>query len=143
VAVDSQQLQQRLIDFAFASTVAASRLPRDYTCRHVAQQLARSGSSPSGNYAEARSAESPRDFLHKMQLCLKQLREAQSWIAVAVRLRPGAIPPEMSGECNELTAIFQASVTATRRSIARRRKRPRIRNRPAHDSPDASGENKE
>ena len=63
--------------------------------------------SPAGNYAEARDAESNTDYVHKVKLCVKELREAAVWIDVAKRLlRGSAVPAALEKECNELTAIL-------------------------------------
>ncbi len=68
-------LEERLIDFGADICKAVRRLPKDYVGTHLNRQLVRSATSPAANYAEARGAESTRDFVHKMQICLKELRE--------------------------------------------------------------------
>jgi len=76
--------------------------------------LVRSGTSPAPNYGEARSAESRRDFFHKMKVALKELRETSIWLEIIRRkeLSELSVSTELSGilaECNELIAIFVAS----------------------------------
>jgi four helix bundle protein len=68
-------LQDRLIEFGAAVCGALGDLPNDLVGSHVSRQLIRSATSPAANYAEARGAESRQDFIHKMQLRLKELRE--------------------------------------------------------------------
>ena len=84
--------------------------------RHVRLQLTRSATSPFANYGEAQGAESRQDFIHKLKVCLKELRETQAWLKFAERMSfcPERIQSARN-ECDELVAIFVASVrTATR-----------------------------
>jgi len=70
------------------------------------------------NYAEARSAESRRDFAHKMQICLKELRETSVWLRMADRIGlEGA--GVLIGECNELLSIFVSSIKTVKASLCR------------------------
>ncbi len=84
------------------------------------EQLARCATSSAANYAEARSAESRRDFVHKMQLCLKELRETSVWLELLDRLDRAHDVGSLQRECNELTAIFVASIKTARRVVKRR-----------------------
>jgi four helix bundle protein len=89
---------------------------RDQVTDHIAGQLIRSVTSPAANYAEATAAESRRDFVHKMQLCLKELRRSAVWLQFSEELdtgRPGR--SALRQECKELTAIFVASLNTARR----------------------------
>ena len=81
------------------------------------RQLARSATSPVANYAEAREAASTRDYIHKMKLCVKELRETLVWLRIAhgAEFRRNDLDP-MIRECNELIAI---SVTCIRRATSR------------------------
>jgi len=76
-----------LIDFGAGVCDVARRFPRDMVAAHLRRQLIRAATSPAANYAEARSAESRRDFVHKMQVCLKELRETSVWLRFVRRLR--------------------------------------------------------
>lgn len=98
-------------------------MPNDLVGIHLARQLVRSATSPAANYAEARSAESPRDFVHKMQICLKELRETSIWLRLAARAGAARIGSEpLAKECRELIAIFVTSIrTARSRRASRRR----------------------
>jgi four helix bundle protein len=77
-----QDLEDRLIEFAVSVCTIARQLPRDELGSHVARQLIRSSTSPAANYAEAQGAESKRDFVHKMRICLKELRETLVWLTL-------------------------------------------------------------
>ncbi|MDA1231481.1 MAG: four helix bundle protein [Planctomycetota bacterium] len=109
-------LENRLIDFAVRVITVVESLPDSKTGRHIAGQLVRSGTAPAALYGEAQAAESRQDFIHKMKLCLKELRESAIWLKIVER-KP-LCPPErmtsIASECNELIAMFVASTkTAT------------------------------
>jgi four helix bundle protein len=112
-------LSHRLIDFTIRILNVVEALPDSRPGKHIASQLVRSGTSPAPNYSEACSAESRRDFIHKMKICLKELRETQTWLQIVQR-KPLIEPAEkLEGvlcECNELIAIFVASVETAKRN---------------------------
>ncbi len=68
-------LEQRLIQFAVTSIRLAEKLPASFAGRHLSGQLIRSATSPALQYGEAQSAESRNDFIHKLKIALKELRE--------------------------------------------------------------------
>jgi len=68
-------LEERLIDFVLKVDEVIENLPSTKLANHLSGQMVRSGTSPALNYGEAQSAESQRDFIHKMQVILKELRE--------------------------------------------------------------------
>jgi four helix bundle protein len=80
----------------------------------ICDQLVRAATSTAANYAEARAAESRRDFIHKMQVCLKELRETGVWLEIVSRLDDPDRVYALASECNELTAIFVASIKTAR-----------------------------
>ncbi len=106
-------LQDRLIDFAVRVINVVEALPNTRIGNHIAGQLSRSGTSPAPNYGEAQSAESRKDFIHKMKIALKELRETHVWLLMIER-KPFIKPKEKLApvirECNELVAIFVASI---------------------------------
>jgi four helix bundle protein len=109
-------LEDRLITFAVQVCLLTERFPATAIGKHVRVQVARSGTSPFANYGEAQAAESRQDFVHKLKVCLKELRETQAWLKFAERMSfcTDAIPA-VRNECDELVAIFVSSVrTATR-----------------------------
>src|SRR3989337_4495674 len=71
---------KRLIDFAVRIIRTAESLPKTRAGNHIAWQLIRCGTSPAPNYGEAQSAESRSDFIHKMKVSLKELRETRIWL---------------------------------------------------------------
>jgi four helix bundle protein len=111
-------LEDRLLGFAVLACRAIRRFPPSLVGRHVAAQLVRSATSPAANYAEAVAAESRRDFVHKLRVCLKELRETRTWLKFVRRmgLPAGDEIANASRECEELIAILASSIkTATRR----------------------------
>ncbi len=105
-------LEDRLINFAVRVLNVTESLPNTKAGNHIAGQLVRSDTSPAPNYGEAQSAESRRDFVHKMKICLKELRETQIWLRIIER-KPMCEANRLAGiikECDELIAIFVSSV---------------------------------
>ena len=85
----SQQREDRLIDFAVPVMDLVESMPDNRAACHVAGQMIRSGTSPAPNHAEARGAESHEDFVHKMRIALKELRETHVWLRLVARKRLG------------------------------------------------------
>ena len=110
------ELLDRLINFAVMVIRFCSRLPKTYEGRHIAQQLLRSGTAPAPHYGEARSAESTKDFLHKLKLALKEMNESKVWIEIVRRSEmlseKGVVG--IATECDELCKILNASVSKVR-----------------------------
>mgnify|MGYP002625938549 CR=1 FL=1 len=110
-------LEERLIDFAVRIMSVVEALPKDRNGNHVAGQLLRSGTSSAPNYGEAQSAESRKDFIHKMKVSLKELRETHVWLRMAQRkplITPNDRLTPISSECNELISIFVTSINTAR-----------------------------
>jgi len=106
-------LEDRLVAFSVLMLKVADALPKTYAGQHLSGQLTRSGTSPALNYGEAQSGESRRDFIHKVKICLKELRECRVCLKIIDRaelLKDHELVKEGMAECNELTAIFVASV---------------------------------
>ena len=97
---EKYNLENRLIDYAVRVIRLTEALPRTTTGSHIRGQLVRSGTSPAPNYAEAQSAESCTDFVHKLKVALKELRESELWQAgKTVRsLRPENQAAEVSAD---------------------------------------------
>ena len=106
-------LENRLIDFAVRIIRLTEALPSTKAGTHVAGQILRSGTSPAPNYGEAQSAESAADFVHKLKIALKELRETLIWlkiIAQANMIKSTALLAPLRQENDELIAILFASV---------------------------------
>lgn len=110
-------IEARLIQFSIDTILICGKLEGNYASQHLSKQLIRSITSAALNYGEAQSAESPRDFLHKMKLCLKELRES----LVNLKIQRGAELiidikklEDLLKENNELIAIFVASIRTSK-----------------------------
>ena len=102
-------LQDRLVDYAVRIIKLSETLPETKAGKHVSTQILRSGTSPAPNYGEAQSAESTADFVHKLKVALKELRETEIWlkiIAKAKMIRSASLiaplTPETSPGCEHL-----------------------------------------
>jgi four helix bundle protein len=78
-------LEERLLAFSTRIIKLVEELPHTRAGNHVANQLLKSGTSPYANHAEAQAAESTADFVHKLRICLKELRETKRWIMLIQR----------------------------------------------------------
>ena len=115
-------LEERLLDYAARIMRLAEKLPSTRAGNHVAAQLLRCGTSALPNHGEAQAAESPRDFVHKMRICLKELRETRRWLKliqpVPMVRSPGQVEPLLE-ETESLIKIFFTSIrTAQRKQVA-------------------------
>lgn len=105
-------LEERLIDFVLKIDELIEQLPNSRLANHIAAQMVRSGSSPALNYGEAQSAESQKDFIHKIQVVIKELRETRICLKIIIRkpLLKNQIVAPVLAENEELIAIFAKSV---------------------------------
>ncbi len=113
-------LEQRLLEFSVRILRVVENVADTRSGRHVAGQLLRSGTSPYPNHGEAQAAESSRDFVHKLRLCLKELRETQRWLRLIQRVplvdRPELLD-DLIGESDELIRIFVSSIRTARKRV--------------------------
>ena len=115
-------LQDRLVDYAVRIIKLSEALPETKAGKHVSSQILRSGTSPAPNYGEAQSAESKADFIHKLKVALKELRETEIWlkiIAKAKMIKPASQMAPLLLETDELMAILFTSVETAKKSKAR------------------------
>ena len=110
-------LEGRLIDFAVSIVEVGRALPKTRVGNHIAGQLVRCGTSPAPNYGEAQGAESRSDFIHKMKVCLKELRETRVWLVMIVRAGLVKLASKLDSlidENNQLISIFVKSIQTAR-----------------------------
>ena len=113
-------LEERLLVFSVRIINIVEALPNTRAGNHIAGQLIRCGTSPAPNYGEAQSAESRNDFIHKIKIVLKELRETNVWLNIIERKK--LIKDNTNNlhalivECNELISIFVTSVKTARKS---------------------------
>ena len=113
-------LEERLIDFAVEVINLVETLPKNPVCKHLgSNQLLRSGTAPALNYGEAQSAESRADFIHKIKIILKELRESN--ICLKILGKQNYISEDqldkVQKEVNELIAIFVKSYQTAKSNL--------------------------
>ncbi|MFA5863590.1 MAG: four helix bundle protein [Phycisphaerae bacterium] len=112
-------LEERLISFSVRVLNIVEALPETRVGNHIAGQLVRCGTSPASNYAEAQSGESRCDFIHKMKIALKELRETRIWLLIIQRkslISPTKKLDAILIECGELNSIFFKSIETAQRN---------------------------
>lgn len=112
-------LENRLLEFAANIIALTDSLPNTRSGNHIAGQLLRCGTSPLSNHGEVEAAESRRDFLHKLRICLKELRETKRWLRLVGRVKKLGPPRNFTiclNEVEELIRIFVASVRTTEKN---------------------------
>ena len=113
-------LEERLLEFSVNIIRLSETLPATRAGNHVAGQILRSGTSPYPNHGEAQAAESPKDFVHKLRVCLKELRETKRWLNLIKRVPLGTTNTsidELINESDELIRIFVTSITTARKRL--------------------------
>ncbi len=111
-------LDDRLIEFSVSVCRVVEEMPSTMVGELLTSQLLRCATSPVANYGEAQGAESRRDFIHKLKLCLKELRETRAWLkflaklelAGAARLQP------ILAESDQLISILVSSIGSARKN---------------------------
>ena len=113
-------LEDRLIDFAVLIIRITENLFNTKAGNYIGGQLVRSGTSPALHYGEAQSAESRNDFIHKLKILLKELRESRSAMKI-IKNAPLAENMELVEkgllECNELISIFVKSIETAKKNL--------------------------
>jgi len=107
-------LEKRLLQFALRAIEVVESLPETKVCNHVGGQLLRSGTSVALNYGEAQSAESDRDFIHKLKVILKELRESLMSLRI-LQAKSYLKDNELVGEADELVKIFFSSIKTVKK----------------------------
>jgi len=121
-----EDLEDRMLDLAARVGKVVDALPDTRLVRHIAGQLVRSGTSPAPNYAEACAAESKRDFIHKLGIALKELRESRSWIKLILKaelLPAGRITPLLD-EVQQLCNIVGKSIVTAKANQQKEKLQP-------------------
>ena len=110
-----RRLSERTVDYGLAVIDYCEGMPRNFSGRHVADQLLRSATSVAANYAEASEAESPADFIHKLRLALKELKESRVWLLFGERIDPSRSVVALRQESRELMRMMSSSVATVQR----------------------------
>ncbi len=112
-------LEEKLIEFSITIIRISESLINTRAGNHIAGQIVRSGTSPALQYGEAQNAESRNDFVHKLKVLLKELRETLVSLKI-IRRVPLTEKPEIIdstiAECNELISIFVKSIETAKKN---------------------------
>ncbi len=114
----SYDLEERLLVFAVDVIRFVEKMSKTEAGRHCSGQVLRSGTAPMAHHGEAQAAESNKDFIHKMRVALKELRETSRWLKVSSRVPLTQDLPEnlpLLKETDELIRIFYASIRTAQR----------------------------
>ena len=118
--MNKKELEERLIKFGVAIIELTEQFKVGQAARHIKSQILRSGTAPALNYAEAQDAESIKDFIHKLKIALKELRETNVALRVAREARLSQDPKLLEGvlcESRELVAIFISSIKTSKKRL--------------------------
>ena len=113
-------LKERLIDFAVRIIKLSEALPNTRAGQHICGQVLRSGTAAASNYGEAQGAESRADFIHKVKIALKELRETEVWLKIIVKsgiVIPATKLDPLLKETDELISILFTSVSTAKKNI--------------------------
>ncbi|MBU0577434.1 four helix bundle protein [Patescibacteria group bacterium] len=117
--MNKYDLEERLIRFAIKMIEIAESVPKTKAGNIIGNQLIRSGTSPALNYGEVQSAESRKDFIHKVKIILKELRETNICLKI-IKLKPllksSNLLQSGARECVELISIFVSSVKTAKKN---------------------------
>ena len=106
-------LEERLLEYSVRIIKIVEQMPNTRTGNHIAGQLVRSGTSPYPNHGEAQAAESQKDFIHKLSISLKELRETQRWLKLIQKIplmKKTELMNDILIETEELIKIFFTSI---------------------------------
>jgi len=126
ISARKYDLEERLLEFASAVIDLSEKLPNTRSGNHVAGQILRSGTSPYPNHGEAEAAESREDFIHKLKICLKELRETRRWARLIQRKNWAKSEPTLLfilSESDELIRIFMSSIRTAQQNVLKQKRK--------------------
>ena len=112
-------LEDRLVDFSCRMIDVVDALPNTRAGNYIAGQLIKSCQSPAFNYGEAQAAESPDDFIHKLGVVLKELKECRTALKIIRKkemIKPASKLKNIYNETEELIAIIGKSISTAKRN---------------------------
>ena len=113
-------LQERVTAFSVNIILMHKQIKTSEAGRHIGKQLMRAATSVALNYAEATAAESRKDFIHKMKVGLKELRETNVCLEIICQadlIKSQNQIEKLQTECDELSAIFASSIKTAMSNI--------------------------
>jgi len=109
---ERQELDERLLEYGARVIKLVEALPRSLVGRRVGDQLLRSATSVGANYEEAQGAESKGNFVHKLPIALKEMRESHYWLRLLVKAQifPSERLTDLLDEATQLRAMLSKAV---------------------------------
>lgn len=119
---ERSNLADRLLEYGVQIIKLVESLPKTRVCTRIGDQLLSCGTSVGANYEEAQGAESKNDFIHKLQIVLKELRESNYWLRLIAKLAivPSVRLESVLDESNQVRAMLSKAV-ATAKGKAKRK----------------------
>lgn len=116
--IKGSNISERLVQYSVRIIRLVHSLPHNTINKHISHQLLRSGTSPGANYEEARGAESTSDFIHKLKIVLKELRESTYWLKVIeqAKIIPSKRLHDIIKETEDLSNIIGKSIITTQKN---------------------------
>ncbi|GJM61503.1 four helix bundle protein [Persicobacter diffluens] len=111
--MNQQMMEDRLVDFSVVIFQLVRTLKHDFAAEVLAKQMIRSATSPALNYGEARAAESRKDYIHKLSIALKELRETMVSLKIIEKAALSSNTDVLASakqECNELISILVVTI---------------------------------
>ena len=114
--METREVSERLLEYGVRAIRVVEALPRSLVGRRVGDQLLRSSISVGANYEEAQGAESREDFVHKLQIALKEVRESNYWLRLLAKadIIPANRLSAILDESNQLRAMLSKAVATTK-----------------------------
>ena len=114
--MNQEELERRTLDFSKNLISALNGLPKNQVNYKIKDQIIKSGTSIGANYREANSAESPKDFKHKMNISFKEAKETRYWLDILLFANPDYYDDlsPLRQESDEFTRIFGKAVYTCR-----------------------------
>lgn len=112
-------LEDRFVEYTCRMMDVVEALPNSMAGNYIAGQLIRSCHSPTFNYGEVQASESPKDFIHKMSVVLKELKECRTALKIIRKkemIKPVTKLDEVYKETEELIAIIAKSITTAKKN---------------------------
>ena len=116
-------LEDRFVEFASRIIDVVESLPNTRAENYIASQLVRCGLAPALLYGEAQSAESRDDFIHKMKIIVKELKESRVCLKLIIRkqmIKPAGRLNNLKDECEELIRIISKGIDTARKNNKKR-----------------------
>jgi four helix bundle protein len=119
--VIKRDLDERLLEYGARIVKLVESLPKTLAGKTIGDQLLRSGMSVGANYEEAQAAESRNDFIHKLQIALKELRESNYWLRLLAKAETLSSDrlTNIIEESNQLRAIFSKAIATAKTNKAK------------------------